>query len=117
MVLSVMKRITLAFYESLTGKLPVRDWLLQLSEEDRKLVGIDLATVEYGWPIGMPICKSLGSGLWEVRTDLSDKKIVMLLFCTHNNRLWSLHGFVKKSQKTPKADMDRARKRMKEIVK
>ena len=48
MVLSVMKRITLAFYESLTGKLPIRDWLLQLSEEDRKLVGIDLATVEYG---------------------------------------------------------------------
>ena len=117
MVLLHMKRITLAFYETPTGKLPVRDWLLRLSSEDCKSIGIDLATVEYGWPIGMPLCRSLGAGLWEVRTDLSDKKIGRVLFCTHNNFLWALHGFVKKSQKTLKPDLDIARKRMKEIVK
>jgi len=97
--------------------LPVRDWLFELSKEDRKLVGIDLATIEYGWPIGMPICKSLGSGLWEVRTDISDKKIARVLFCIHNNYLWALHGFIKKTQKTPKSDLDIALKRMKEILK
>lgn len=112
-----MKQITLAFYETPSGKLPVRDWLLSLSTEDRKLVGTDLATVEYGWPVGMPLCKSLGTGLWEIRTDLSDKKVGRVLFCTHDNMLWALHGFVKKSQKTPKPDLDIARKRMKEIVK
>jgi len=97
--------------------LPVRDWLFELSKEDCKLVGIDLATIEYGWPIGMPICKSLGSGLWEVRTDISDKKIARVLFCIHNNYLWALHGFIKKTQKTPKSDLDIALKRMKEILK
>ncbi len=97
--------------------MPVRDWLFELSKEDRKLVGIDLATIEYGWPIGMPICKSLGSGLWEVRTDISDKKIARVLFCIHNNYLWALHGFIKKTQKTPKSDLDIALKRMKEILK
>ena len=117
MVHLYMKRITLAFYETPGGKLPVRDWLLRLSVEDRKLVGIDLASIEYGWPIGMPICKPLGSGLWEVRTDLADKKIARVLFCIHDNCLWALHGFIKKTQKTPKSDLDTARKRMKEIVK
>lgn len=65
----------------------------------------------------MPICKSLGSGLWEVRTDISDKKIARVLFCIHNNYLWALHGFIKKTQKTPKSDLDIALKRMKEILK
>ncbi len=112
-----MKRITFVFYETRNGKLPVRDWLLKLSKDDRKRVGVDLATVEYGWPVGMPICKSLGSGLWEVRTNISDKRISRVLFCIHDDSLWALHGFVKKTQKTPKSDIELAIKRMKEIIK
>ena len=112
-----MKRITFAFYGTQKGTLPVRDWLFELNKDDRKRVGVDLATVEFGWPIGMPICKSLGAGLWEVRTDISDKRIARVLFCIHNNSLWALHGFVKKTQKTPKSDFKLALKRMKEINK
>ena len=117
MVHSSLKKIRLVFYRTTNQRLPVRDWLLGLSRSDRKLIGIDLAIVEYGWPIGMPICKPLGSGLWEVRTDLSDRKIARVLFCTHDEFLLALHGFVKKNRKTPRSDLDLARRRMRELRK
>jgi phage-related protein len=78
----------------------------------KKLIGADIKSVEYGWPIGMPTVKNLGSGLWEVRTSL-DKKIARVLFClAGKNQMVLLHGFIKKDQKTPKKDLDLARARM-----
>ena len=75
------KRVPARFYKNKNGNEPVRDWLQGLKKDDRKKIGADIATVEYGWPVGMPICGSMGAGLWEVRTDLSDKRIARVLFC------------------------------------
>jgi phage-related protein len=75
------KKLPAFFYETPAGHQPVREWILELSAEDRKIVGSDIQKVEFGWPMGMPYCRSLGRGLWEVRTDLTDKKIGRIIFC------------------------------------
>ena len=87
-----------------------------LSLVDRKLVGRDIQKVEFGWPLGMPYCRSLGSGLWEVRSDLTDGKIGRVIFCVTRGRMVLLHSFLKKTQKTPTPDLKLALKRMKEIL-
>lgn len=94
----------------------MRDWLLELTTDDRRLVGYDIQTVEFGWPIGMPVCRPLGKGLYEVRTNLSDGKISRVLFCIVANEMAVLHSFIKKTQKTPPAELALAVKRMKEIA-
>jgi phage-related protein len=83
--------------------------------EDRKLIGRDIRKVEFGWPLGMRYCRSLGNGLWEVRSDLTDGKIGRVIFCVTRERMVLLHGFVKKTQKTPAQDLKLAVKRMKEV--
>ncbi|MGQ0813229.1 MAG: type II toxin-antitoxin system RelE/ParE family toxin [Gemmatimonadota bacterium] len=100
-----------------SGKEPVRDWLQGLSKTDRVRIGTDIATVEFGWPVGMPTCKPLGGGLYEVRTDLKGDRISRVLFCWAEGYIVLLHGFIKKTQKTPKADLDIARARKKEVEK
>jgi len=110
-----MKRIHAAFYESSSGNSPVREWLLTLDKADRRTIGEDIATVEFGWPIGMPVCRPLGQQLWEVRCSLTDKRIARVLFSICGSRMVLLHGFVKKTQKTPSADLALARKRLREI--
>lgn len=110
-----LKKIDAVFYRSATGAEPVRDWLLTLDNEDRRRVGFDIATAEFGWPVGMPLCRSLGDGLWEVRSDISHGKIARVIFCVVQGQMVLLHGFVKKSQKAPKADLDVARKRQRNI--
>ena len=87
-----------------------------LSAEDRRLIGRDIQKVEFGWPLGMPYCRSLGSGLWEVRTDLADGKIARAIFCIAGEQIVLLHGFIKKTQKTPAQDLKIALRRMKEVV-
>jgi phage-related protein len=111
------KKVPAIFYRNAGGTEPVRDWLKGLSREDRRIIGTDVATVEFGWPIGMPVCRSITGrkGLWEIRSDLSNKRIARVLFCIHNGQLVLLHGFVKKTQKTPDDDLDLAMKRKKEI--
>lgn len=94
----------------------MRDWLMELDSEDRRIAGFDVQTVEFGWPIGMPVCKPLGDGLWEVRSNFSGGRIGRIIFCLVNNEMVLLHGFIKKTQKTPLADLALARKRMKEII-
>jgi phage-related protein len=86
-----------------------------LSPEDRREIGQDIATVEYGWPVGMPVCRPLGQGLWEVRSNLPDKRIVRVIFCVAQGQMVLLHGFIKKTQKIPGEALVLARKRMKEI--
>jgi phage-related protein len=109
------KKIQARFYELASGKKPVRDWLLELTRDDRRAVGFDIQTVEFGWPIGMPVCKPLGNGLYEVRSYLADGRIGRVLFCITAGEMILLHGFVKKTQKTPPAEVALATKRMKEI--
>jgi phage-related protein len=110
-----LKKIDAAFYRSANGREPVRDWLMELPAEDRRIIGFDIATVEFGWPIGMPLCRSLSSGLWEVRSHLTHGQIARVIFCVAHSRMILLHGFVKKTQKTPKTDLDTARRRQKEV--
>jgi phage-related protein len=109
------KKIQARFYELPSGRKPVREWLLDLDESDRRTAGHDIQTVEFGWPIGMPACRPLGYGLFEVRSDLSDGRIGRILFCLVADEMVLLHGFVKKTQKTPPGDLALARKRKKEI--
>ena len=110
------KKLQAAFYATAGGTEPVRDWLLDLDDEDRLIVGKDIAKVEFGWPIGMPYCRPMGSGLWEIRSTISNGRITRVLFCIAQDRLVLLHGFIKKTQATPKPELDRARARMKEIT-
>tara|TARA_B100000965_G_scaffold264644_1_gene223491 strand:+ start:1074 stop:1418 length:345 start_codon:yes stop_codon:yes gene_type:complete len=109
------KRIPAVFFKTDAGNEPVRDWLLKLDDDDRKRIGRDLKDVEYGWPVGMPLCRSLGDGLWEVRSDISDGRIARVLFCIHAKHMVLLHGFVKKTQKTPDKDKKLAISRKKEL--
>jgi phage-related protein len=93
----------------------VRDWLVKLPEANRRAVGLDLQRVQFRFPVGMPLVRPMGKGLFEVRTSLPDGTISRVLFCFHDGELHALHGFIKKSQKTPDAELELARKRQKEI--
>ena len=102
-----LKRIKATFFRSETGTEPVREWLKSLSREDRFRIGTDIKTVEFGWPIGMPTCRPLGRGLYEVRTHL-DNRVSRVVFCVDDGKMVLLHGFIKKTDRTPKADIDLA---------
>jgi phage-related protein len=112
-----LKKVPSVFYQTTLGAQPVRDFIVGLSREDRRIIGNDIATVEYGWPIGKPTCAPLGLGLWEVRSNLATNRIARVIFTLHEGRMWLLHGFIKKTQKTPDDDIDIARKRKKEVKK
>jgi phage-related protein len=106
------KRIPVIFFRTSAGGEPVRSWLKALKPaEDRKQIGVDIKTAEFGWPVGMPLCRSLGDGLYEVRSDLSQNRIARILFYIDlAGRMVLLHGFIKKTQKTPQDDLEQARK-------
>jgi phage-related protein len=110
-----LKRLPASFYRLHSGAEPVRDWLKSLAKDDRRIVGEDIATVEFGWPVGMPLCRPLGGGLWEVRSKLTQNRIGRVIFCVAQGHLVLLHAFIKKTQKTPKIDLATARKRQKEV--
>jgi phage-related protein len=109
------KKLTVAFYRSRTGLEPVRNWIKEMPTEDRQILGRDLWLVELGWPIGMPLCRPLGGGLWEVRSALTSHRIARIIFCATEGCMVLLHGFIKKTQKTPPAELDLARARQKEV--
>jgi phage-related protein len=111
-----IKKLPAAFYCTAAGKEPVREWLKALDEADRRIVGQDIATAEFGWPVGMPVCRSLGKGLYEIRSDLTEGRIARVIFCVTAQRMVLLHGFIKKTQKTPNKELDLALKRMKEVT-
>jgi phage-related protein len=109
------KKIVARFYELASGKKPVRDWIVSLDSVDRRAVGKDIQKVEFGWPIGMPYCRPLGHGLWEVRSDISSGRIARILFCIIDGDMILLNGFVKKSQKAPQQEIELALRRKKEL--
>jgi phage-related protein len=105
------KRVPAIFYSTESGGEPVRDWLKGLSPGDRKRIGEDIKTVEFGWPIGMPVCRPMGGGIYEVRSNFAQNRIARVLFyIDKKGRMVLLHGFIKKTQKTPDEDLDLARR-------
>ena len=109
------KHVSAAFYASDAGNEPVREWLKDLPLADRKVLGEDIAAVEFTWPVGMPLVRPMKQGLWELRSSLVGNRIARILFCVTDGRMVLLHGFIKKSQKTPVEELALARKRQKEI--
>ena len=92
------------------------DWLKGLSEAERHAIGKDLLRAQWRWPVGMPLCRPLGDGLWEVRTDLATKRTSRVLLCLFRGHLVALHAFIKKTRTTPDEDLALARKRQKELA-
>ncbi len=104
------KRVPAIFYRTEAGGEPVREWIKGRSPEDRKRIGEDIKTVEFGWPIGMPVCRPLGDGIYEARTSLGQNRIARVLFyIDKRSRMVLLHGFIKKTRKTPREDFDLAK--------
>ena len=108
--------LSVRFYRSAAGNEPVRDWLLGLSKDDRRAVGEDIKTAQYGWPLGMPLIRKLEPGLWEVRSHIA-AGIARVLFTVDGQLMVLLHGFVKKSQKTPAGDLKTAQQRLADLRK
>ena len=106
------KIIDVQFYKSDTGKIPVREWLKKLGSEDRKNIGDDIRTIEFGWPSGMPLVKKIDTDLWEVRSNLPNHRISRILFTIYSDMMILLHAFIKKTSKTPKNDLNIAKQRM-----
>jgi len=107
--------ISVAFYRSPEGNEPARIFLKGLTRDERREIGADLYTLQKDWPIGMPLVRSLDKGLWELRSDLGTR-VARMIFCFHKQQIVVLHGFIKKSAKTPKADLDLSKKRLKEVT-
>lgn len=112
---SFRQKIPLRFYRSSAGAEPVRDWLKTLDEPDRHAIGLDLMRAQWRWPVGMPLCRPMGRGLWEVRTDLPSRRIARIFLCIEGGCLIALHGFIKKTQQTPDNELTLARKRQKDV--
>lgn len=108
-------KIQAVFYRTAAGAEVVLDWLRSLDGADRQVIGQDLMRVQYRWPVGMPLCRSLGEGLWEVRTGLPSHRIARMIFSVRGGRIVILHGFIKKSQKTPSDELALARRRDREF--
>ena len=106
-------RLNAVFYATSNGNEPVREWLKSLPKQDRRAIGEDIAYVQFKWPIGKPRVDHLRGAIWEVRTSLGNR-IARTLFAVDDGTMLLLHGFIKKTKKTPKQDLDLALKRMKE---
>ena len=109
------RKIPLVFYRTRSGSEPVREWLKGLDEAERQGIGKDLLRAQWRWPVGMPLCRPMGDGLWEIRTDLPTKRTARVLLCRYRKHLVVLHGFIKKTRTTPDSDLATARKRQKEL--
>lgn len=109
------KRFPAIFYRSANGVEPVRDWLRSLDQADRRALGHDIGKAEFGWPVGMPLCRNVGGGLWEVRSNLPLGRIARVFFCVGGGQMVLLHGFMKKTEKTPHSDLALARRRQQDI--
>jgi len=107
-------QLKVVFFRSQRGKEPVRDWLKDLPLQDRKVIGEDIKTVQFGWPLGMPLVRKLEPDLWEVRSLISGG-IARVLFTVQAQFMVLLHGFIKKSVKTPLDDLLLARKRLAQV--
>src|SRR5438046_1981599 len=99
------QKVPLVFFRTGLGDEPVRDWLRGLNESDRHAIGKDLLRAQWLWPVGMPLCRAMGKGLWEIRTDLIRHRTARVLICFYQEHLVALHGFIKKTRATPESDL------------
>jgi phage-related protein len=109
------RKIELVFFRNRAGGEPVRDWLRGLDDAERHAIGTDLLRAQWRWPVGMPLCRPMGKGLWEVRSDLASNRTARVLICFYRDHLVALHGFIKKTRSTPEDDLTLERKRQKEL--
>ena len=108
------RKLDAVFFRTEQGSEPVREWLRSLTRTERKIIGSDVLKVQYCWPIGKPLVGSLQNGIWEVRSRLEDR-IARVLFCVSGSTMVLLHGFIKKTQRTSKHDLELAMNRMKQL--
>jgi phage-related protein len=106
--------IPVVFFSLDSGREPVRDWLKDLDKESKRAIGEDIKTLQFGWPIGMPLARKMDDNLWELRSKLG-KGIARTFFTVYRNKLVLLHGFVKKSQKTPPKELSLAKRRLNKL--
>jgi len=109
------KKIPLVFFRTIAGSEPVREWLRELPQDERHTIGRDLLRAQWRWPVGMPLCRPMGRGLREIRTDLPTGRTARVLICLYRDHLVALHGFIKKTRATPDEDLELARRRKKEL--
>lgn len=107
-------RLRVVFFKTTRGHEPVREWLKELKPDEMRIVGEDLKTVQFGFPLGMPLVRKLEPGLWEVRSTLQNR-IARVIFTVGDGLMVLLHGFIKKSQKTPLEDLQVARERLAQL--
>lgn len=107
-------RLRVVFFRTAPGAEPVREWLKELERSDRKTIGEDIKTVQFGWPIGLPLVRKIDSELWEVRCQLH-RRIARVIFTIQHDVMILLHGFIKKSQKTPTSELSTSRNRLKQF--
>ena len=108
---NIKRTLRVNFFKTDAGNEPVRVWLKSLSSEEKKIIGEDIKTVQFGWPIGMPLVRPLGGNLYETRSDLK-YKIARIFFTVESDKMILLHGFMKKDQKIPQKEINLARKRL-----
>jgi phage-related protein len=106
--------LLVVFYRTKAGNEPVREWLKSLKREDRKGIGSDIKTAQFGWPLGMPLIRKLEPGLWEVRSHIS-QGIARVIFTVEAQTMVLLNGFIKKSRKTPPGELNTARERLADL--
>ncbi len=107
-------RLKVFFFRTGRGSEPVREWLKSLSSLEKRVIGEDVKTVQFGWPLGMPLVRKLEPALWEIRSNLPSG-IARVIFTVKDNSMILLHGFIKKSQKAPLDDLQLARVRLGQI--
>jgi phage-related protein len=108
--------LLVVFFKTAAGNQPVRDFLTARSEQDRKEIGVDIAVVQREFPLGLPLVKKMNDNVWEIRSHIHiPDGICRTFFTVHKNTMILLHSFVKKTQKTPKKELDMANKRLQEF--
>jgi len=110
----ISKCFDLRFYQETSGKVPVLEWIKEFNKQERKIIDRDIKSIQYSWPWKMPLVKSLGGGLMEIRSNVKDRQ-VRIFFVLHEGIIVLLHGFIKKTQKTPTGEMEVALKRAKKV--
>jgi phage-related protein len=110
------KQLPVVFFATSAGREPVREWLKELDKDDCREIGADILAVQQGWPLGLPLCRSLGNGLWEVRSSLPSRRIARVIFAFDDETIVLLNGFIKKTQKMPAGEIDTALRRLKEMT-
>ncbi|MDE0316272.1 MAG: type II toxin-antitoxin system RelE/ParE family toxin [Candidatus Poribacteria bacterium] len=109
--MSEQPKLRVVFFRTDTENEPAREWLRGLDKTDKQRIGVDIEKVRFRWPVSMPLVRKLEPDLWEIRSNLPKKRIARVLFTLEDNEMVLLHGFIKKTQRTPQRDLRLARKR------